>query len=62
MRLGEWKLFNLSSRCAKFDPHSSCGSEYISFLFCHMASREYMMEGTCYLLSGSPYVNTVSCL
>lgn len=38
-----------------------CGSGATTFLFCHVPLRDYMIEGTCDLVSGrpSPYVTTL---
>lgn len=45
---------SLSHHTSKFGVFRPCGSKDITFSTCHMKSCDYMIKGTCELVSESP--------
>ena len=54
MVVGKRDPFILSHHCVNFNAYRSCGSGDIMILFCHMASRDHLIKGTCDYGKGSP--------
>ena len=51
---GKWNPLNLSLHHTKNDAYRSCEGGDITFLFCHMTSRDHMIKGTCDLADVDP--------
>ena len=49
-----WKPLIVSHPLTIFNDQSPCGSEYITFLICHLTLHDHVFRGLCDFMGGGP--------